>query len=91
MILLLMRFLPLLPDHFHQHAIRSATIEFAVEDLLPRAEVEFAIGDGDQNLSDMQRMFIATSFMFRRQDTHVRAVFVSSSQLTQNYQHPVDF
>jgi hypothetical protein len=31
-----------LPNHLHQHPLRAASIELAVEDLLPRAEVELA-------------------------------------------------
>jgi hypothetical protein len=41
----------LLPNQFHQHAIRPPPVEFAVEDLLPGAEVEFAGGDGGDDLA----------------------------------------
>ena len=37
----------LLSYDFYKHSLASAAVEFAVEDLLPRAEVEFACGDGD--------------------------------------------
>ena len=36
-----------LPDDLDQHAFGPLSVEFAVEDLLPGAEVEFAFGDGD--------------------------------------------
>ena len=35
----------LLANHFHEHAFRSATIEFPVKDLFPRSEVELPLGD----------------------------------------------
>ncbi len=38
-------------NNFHQHALSSAAIEFAIEDLLPRTEVQFALGDRDDNLA----------------------------------------
>ncbi len=36
----------LLPNHLHQYPLGPLAIELAVEDLLPRAEVQFAIRDG---------------------------------------------
>ena len=39
----------LLPDYFHQDSLGSATVELAVEDLLPRAEIEFSLRDGDHH------------------------------------------
>ena len=41
----------LLADDLHQHALRPAAVEFAVENLLPRAEVELAVGDGDHDFA----------------------------------------
>ena len=40
----------LFPDDLHQHPLRPAAVELAVEDLLPRAEVELALGDGHDDL-----------------------------------------
>src|SRR6185295_10546777 len=39
-----------LPDHLHQHPLRPAAVELAVEDLLPRAEVELPLRDRDHDL-----------------------------------------
>src|SRR5437867_10822568 len=39
----------LLPDNLHQHPLWPPAVEFAVEDLLQRAEVELAFGDGDDH------------------------------------------
>ena len=36
----------LLPNHFYQHAFSPIAVKFAVIDLLPRAEIELAFGDG---------------------------------------------
>lgn len=36
-----------LADDLHQHALAPPAVELAVEDLLPRPEVELALGDGD--------------------------------------------
>ncbi len=41
----------LLADNFYQGAFSTAAVEFAVEDLFPRAEVEFAFGDGDNDFA----------------------------------------
>ncbi len=40
-----------LPDDFDEHAFATATVELAVENLLPRAEIEPPIGDRDHNLT----------------------------------------
>src|SRR3974390_1537079 len=40
---------PSFADDFHQHALLAPAVELAVEDLFPRAEVEFAGGDGDDD------------------------------------------
>ena len=37
-----------LPDNLHQHTLAAITVEFAVEDLFPRAEVELAFRDRAQ-------------------------------------------
>src|SRR5216684_5364799 len=42
---------PSLPQHLDQHALVAAAVEFAVEDLLPRAEVELAARDRDHHLA----------------------------------------
>jgi hypothetical protein len=41
----------LFPDDFDQHTFSATAIELAVEDLFPRAEVELAFGDGDDDLA----------------------------------------
>jgi hypothetical protein len=41
----------LLADDFDEGAFSAAAIEFAVENLFPRPEVEFAVGDGDDNFA----------------------------------------
>src|SRR5271157_2878001 len=40
---------PSFADDLHQHALLAAAVELAVKDLLPRAEVELAGGDGDHD------------------------------------------
>ena len=42
---------PLLPDDFDQRAFASSAIPLSVEDLFPRAEIEFAFGDGDNDFA----------------------------------------
>src|SRR5438445_813774 len=39
-----------LADDFHEHALAAATVEFAVKDLFPRAEVELSVRDRDDDL-----------------------------------------
>jgi hypothetical protein len=41
----------LLPDDFHEYALVAAPVEFAVKNLLPRAEVEAALGDRHYHLA----------------------------------------
>ena len=41
----------LFADDFYQHAFAATAIKFAVENLFPRAKVEFAIRNGDNNLT----------------------------------------
>jgi hypothetical protein len=41
--------LSLLSDDFHQHALPAPSVELAVENLFPRAEVQFAFGDRDDD------------------------------------------
>jgi len=38
-------------DDFDKHPLPAAAVEFAVEDLLPRAEIEFALGDRDHDFA----------------------------------------
>ena len=45
-----LRGLILLADHFDQYPFAPQPVELAVEDLLPRAEIEFAVGDRDDDL-----------------------------------------
>ena len=40
-----------LADHLDQHPLAPPPVELAVEDPLPRAEVELAAGDGNHDLS----------------------------------------
>ena len=39
----------LISNYFHQDSLAPATVELAVEDLFPGAEVEFAFGDGNDD------------------------------------------
>jgi hypothetical protein len=39
------------PDHLDQHPLRAPAVELAVENLLPRAEVELAVGDRHDHLA----------------------------------------
>ena len=39
----------LLPNHLHQHPLWPAPVELAVEDLLPRPEIELAARDRDDH------------------------------------------
>ncbi len=41
----------LLADDFYKYAFLPPAVEFAVKDLLPRAEVELAVGDGNHDLA----------------------------------------
>ena len=41
----------LVTDNFHQHSLAPAAVEFAVEDLFPRSEVQFAFGDRDDDFA----------------------------------------
>lgn len=41
----------LVADDFYEDSFAAAAVEFAVEDLFPRAEIEFAAGDGDDDLA----------------------------------------
>ncbi len=40
-----------LADNLHQHALAAVAVEFAEEDLLPRAEFEFAFRDRDHDFA----------------------------------------
>src|SRR6185437_13125974 len=48
---------PLFADDFDEDAFAAAAVEFAVEDLFPGAEVEFAFGDGDNNFAAHELAF----------------------------------
>jgi prepilin-type N-terminal cleavage/methylation domain-containing protein len=39
------------PDDFDQHALAAAAVEFAVENLFPRAEIQFAFRDGHNDFA----------------------------------------
>ena len=39
------------PDYFDEGAFASSSVKFAVEDLFPGAEIEFAFGDGDDDFA----------------------------------------
>lgn len=41
----------LLTDNFDQHALLPVTVEFAVKNLFPGAEIQFAPGDGHDHFS----------------------------------------
>jgi len=41
----------LLPNDFHQRPLPASAIELAIKDLFPRAEVEFAFGNGYDNFA----------------------------------------
>src|SRR5262245_30329372 len=47
----------LVTNPLHEHTFPTASVEFAVKDLLPRVEVEFAPGDGDDNLASHDLAF----------------------------------
>ena len=44
-------FVALLADNLYQNAFSAAAVKFAVEDLFPWAEIEFAFGDGDDDFA----------------------------------------
>ena len=37
--------------YLDQHSLCASAVEFAVEDLFPRAEIQFALGDGDDDFA----------------------------------------
>ena len=41
----------LVSNYLDQHSLSPSSVEFAVEDLFPRTEVEFALGDGDDDFA----------------------------------------
>src|SRR5438093_7129564 len=41
----------LLPDHLDEHPLLPPPVELAIEDLLPRTEVELAVRDRDHDLA----------------------------------------
>src|SRR5687768_15059770 len=42
-------------QHFHDDALAAAPVELRVEHLLPRAQIQFAAGDGQHHLVSHQR------------------------------------
>ncbi len=48
----------LLTNHLHHHPLGPSPVEFAVEDLFPGAEVEFAFGDGNDDLPAHDLAFV---------------------------------
>jgi hypothetical protein len=40
-----------LPNNFHQHALAAVAVEFAVENLFPRAEIQFPFRDGHDDFA----------------------------------------
>ena len=42
----------LVAHNLDQRAFLATAVEFAVEDMFPRAEIEFAFGDGDDDFRD---------------------------------------
>jgi hypothetical protein len=47
--------LKLLADYLHEHPLPALSVEFTIKDLLPRSEIEFSIGDGDDNFAPHDR------------------------------------
>ena len=47
-----------LPDYLDHESLAAAAVELTVEDLLPRAEVEIAVGDGDHHFSTHDLAFV---------------------------------
>ena len=44
----------LLPDDFHERALAPVAVEFAVENLFPRAKIQFSFGNGDNDFQEPQ-------------------------------------
>ena len=40
-----------LPNNFHQHALAAVAVEFTVENLFPRAEIQFPFRDGHHDFA----------------------------------------
>src|SRR6185369_7112168 len=51
------RILSLLANDLDEHALLAASIEFAVENLLPGTEIEFAVGDRHDNFASHHLAF----------------------------------
>src|ERR1017187_843274 len=47
----------LLPNNFHQRTLASASVEFAIEDLFPRTEIQFAFCDGHDHFASHDLAF----------------------------------
>ena len=50
--------LRLVPYDFNQNALRPPPIEFAIEDSLPRSEIESTFGDGNDNFAAHDLSFV---------------------------------
>jgi len=73
----------LFSDDFDQHAFAAEAVEFPVEDLLPRSEVEAAVGHGDNNFTAHDTAFeMGVGVVFRTVVT-VLAVGVFRGELLQ--------
>ena len=48
----------LLPNDLHQYPLPTSTIELVIEDVLPRAEVQLAVGDGNDDFAAHHLTFV---------------------------------
>lgn len=46
----------LLPNNLHQHPLPPSPVELVIENVLPRAEVQLAVGDGDDDFAAYDRV-----------------------------------
>ena len=72
----------LVPDDLDQNALRPPPVELAIEDGLPRSEVEFTFGDGNDNFTAHDLSFVmgvsvilARSVVFVMADWFMRGEF----------------
>ena len=55
----------LFPDYLDQHALFSPAVEFAIENLFPRPEIQFAFGDRNDNFAAHDLTFeVGVSIVF---------------------------
>ena len=59
---------PLFPDNLDEHPFPAAPVEFAVEDLLPEAEIQLAVRDGDPTSHPMTWLLRCASVPPTRRD-----------------------